>query len=47
MQERERACDEEGLRLIALQEQAGLRLESTRGDVRVMVIDSVERPPEN
>jgi uncharacterized protein (TIGR03435 family) len=31
----------------ALQEQLGLRLESTKGPVRVMVIDHVERPSEN
>ena len=31
----------------ALQEQLGLRLESTKGPVDVLVIDSVERPSEN
>jgi len=31
----------------ALQEQAGLRLESSKGPVEVLVIDSVERPSEN
>jgi uncharacterized protein (TIGR03435 family) len=31
----------------ALQEQLGLRLESTRGPVEVLVIDSVQRPVEN
>ena len=31
----------------ALQEQLGLRLESTRGPVQVLVIDHVERPSEN
>lgn len=31
----------------ALQEQAGLRLESTRAPVEVVVIDSIERPSEN
>jgi uncharacterized protein (TIGR03435 family) len=31
----------------AIQEQLGLRLESTRGPVEVIVIDSVQRPSEN
>jgi len=31
----------------AIQEQLGLRLESTKGPVEVLVIDSVERPSEN
>jgi uncharacterized protein (TIGR03435 family) len=31
----------------ALQEQLGLKLESTRGPVDVLVIDSVQQPSEN
>ena len=31
----------------ALKEQLGLRLESTRGPVRVIVVDSVQQPTEN
>ena len=31
----------------AIQEQLGLRLESTRGPVEVIVIDSVQKPTEN
>jgi uncharacterized protein (TIGR03435 family) len=33
--------------LVALQEQLGLRLESTRGPVDVIVIDHIARPPAN
>jgi uncharacterized protein (TIGR03435 family) len=31
----------------AIQEELGLRLESTKGPVQVVVIDSIERPTEN
>jgi uncharacterized protein (TIGR03435 family) len=33
--------------LVAVQEQLGLKLESTKGPVEVMVIDHVERPLPN
>ena len=32
---------------IAVKEQLGLKLEATRGSVRVMVVDSFEKPSEN
>jgi uncharacterized protein (TIGR03435 family) len=42
------AADDPGASiLIALQEQLGLKLESTKGPVAVLVIDHVERPTEN
>jgi uncharacterized protein (TIGR03435 family) len=42
------APDSEGPTLTtAIQEQLGLRLESTKGPVEVIVIDSVQRPTEN
>jgi uncharacterized protein (TIGR03435 family) len=31
----------------ALQEQLGMRLDSTKGPVEIIVIDSVERAPQN
>jgi uncharacterized protein (TIGR03435 family) len=31
----------------ALQEQLGLKLESTKGSVEIIVIDNIERPSEN
>ena len=32
---------------VALEENAGLKLEATKGTVEVLVIDSVEKPSEN
>ena len=50
-----KAPEEEGARRVengvsiftAIEEQLGLRLESTKGPVEVLVIDSVQRPSEN
>jgi uncharacterized protein (TIGR03435 family) len=33
--------------MFALEEQLGLKLESTKGRVEILVIDHVERPSEN
>jgi uncharacterized protein (TIGR03435 family) len=44
----EPSIDPNGISLFtALQEQLGLKLESVRGPVEVLVIDSVSRPSEN
>ncbi|HEY3840069.1 MAG TPA: TIGR03435 family protein [Bryobacteraceae bacterium] len=42
------AADAEGATIFtALQEQLGLRLESEKGPVKFLVIDSIQRPPQN
>jgi uncharacterized protein (TIGR03435 family) len=43
----ERPANDAGSLTTTLTEQLGLKLESTRGRVRVLTIDHVERPTEN